>query len=113
MSDRWKLIMARPAIEQFGVLDRVIFGLGLVTIDAPAHVDGLFQRGDRLFAHIAMTVFAVQPGGDVRAVVEMDKIRHLINGNPINRLVFLHKCVEFLKFGRPLRNWNRRIEVFL
>ena len=98
--------MTRSTIDQFGallgqgdgnsriiagVIRCIVFGLCFVAVDAPAHINGLFQCGNRLFAHIAVAVFAVQSGGDMRAVVEMHEVGHLIDRHPIDWLVFLHK----------------------
>ena len=84
--------MAGGAIKQLGAFDRVICGPGFVTVDAPTHVDGLLYCGYGLFTHIAVTVFAVQASCDVWPVIEMHKIRHLVNWNPIDGLVFLYIC---------------------
>ena len=46
--------MAGTAIQQFGALDRIVFGFGFVAINTPAHVHGLFYRGNSFCAHIAM-----------------------------------------------------------
>jgi len=90
------LIMAGAAVEQLGALDRVVLGFGLVAVETPAHVDGLFECGDCLFAHVTMAVFAVQPGGDMRTVIEVHKVWHLVNRHPIDRLVFLNIFAQFL-----------------
>ena len=105
--------MAGSAIEQLGAFDRIAFGPGFVTVDAPAHVDGLFNCFHSLFAHIAVAVLAVQPGRDVWAVIEMHKIRHLVDRDPINRFVLLYIRAEFLQLDRPLCDWHRRLEIFL
>ena len=88
--------MASTAIKQFSAFDHVILGFGFVTGDAPTHIYSLLECGNSLFAHVTMTIFAVQTGGDMWAMIEMHKIRHLVNRNPVDGLVFLYILIELL-----------------
>src|SRR5687767_8715264 len=65
-----------------------------------------------------MTVFAVQPGSNMRAMIEMYKIRHLVDRNPFNRYglvtILLSAIDVFLKFLKLFRPFvNRYLGVFL
>ena len=88
--------MAGAAVKQFGALDRVGLGFGFMAVDAPTHIDGLFNGGNCLCAHIAMTIFTVQSGGDVGTMIEMNKIRHLVNRNPIDRFLCFNVTAQLL-----------------
>lgn len=67
-----------------------------MAIDTPPHIHGLFKGGYCLLAHITMAGFARNAFSDVRPVVEMNKIRYLVNRDPFDRFVVSGVIVEFL-----------------
>src|SRR5258706_7261570 len=100
---------------QLRIIIRIVLGIILstptVAVQAPAHIDCLLERLNRLLAHIAVAVFTVQPGSNVWAMIKMDEIRHLIDRHPIDRLVggrfgviTLYIAGQLLQFSRPLIN---------
>ena len=105
--------MAGAAVEQLGALDRVILGFGFVTVNTPAHVDSLFKCGNGFFAHIAMAIFAVHTGCDVRAMVKVNKVRYLIDRDPLDGFILLNKIVQFYQFSRPFIHGHWRLKILL
>ena len=79
--------MARATIRELGQLYWIVGSPRAVAVQTPAHVHHLRVPGDFNLGHIAMTALTVQPCCDVRTMYEMDKVRHLGDGNPGNLLI--------------------------
>ena len=83
-----RLIMARTAIREFGVKHWIVFSLLPMAIETPAHIHDLGVLIYGHLAHIAVAILAVQSCSDMGAMDKMDKVRHLRNRNPYDRLIF-------------------------
>ena len=107
--------MAGAAIGKFGALLEqhrrhgrivirivleIIFRLRSVTSQTPTHIQHLRVLLHRHLGHVAMTIFAVQPGRDVRSMIEVNEIRHVRHGHPLDRLAF-HDVIAQLDQLRP------------
>ena len=75
--------MARATVGEFNQQFVVIACDRLVTFQAESHIEDLRVFGNSHFAHVAVTVFAVLPCGHMRAMIELNKIRHLRDWYPL------------------------------
>ena len=89
--------MTGNAIGQLGQHDRIICEARAVTAETPAHVH-LLGDGDRHLADLAVALFAVQSGGDVRTVAEINKVRQDGNRHPCDGLVLLDVTDQLVNF---------------
>ena len=79
--------MASAAIRELRQSLRIVGKSRFVAVQTPAHIDGLWVSGDFNLGHITMTILTVKSRGDMRAMGEMDEVRHLCDRHPGNWFV--------------------------
>ena len=90
--------MTSAAVGELGQFFGVVRGSLFVAIQTPTHVHDLWVSGNFNIGHIPMTPLAVQAGRNVRAMGEMDKVRHLGDWHPGNFPVIQNIIFEL---GQP------------
>ena len=90
--------MAGHTIGQPGQHDRVVPGPHTVTIQAPAHIHFL-RCGNGHLADFAMAILAVDPGCNMWAVAEENKIRQDCHRNPDDGCGIFYKTCQFVRIG--------------
>jgi len=78
--------MTSAAVNKFDQFFMVIARDLLMTIQTEAHVKDLRIFGNRLLGHVAVTVLAVLSRRNVGAVIELDEVGDLRDGDPLQRL---------------------------
>ena len=96
--------MARATICELRVELRIVLGLLLVAVETPAHIHYLGILINGQLADVPVAVFAVQSRGNVRAMHEVHKVRHLSHRHPVNGPVVLHVVCQLGKFRALDRN---------
>lgn len=90
-----------------------------VTLEAPAHGDGLSLGNPIHRAHVPVTDQAVNTVGNVHLVGEVDEVRHLVDPYPGDRLTVIPVTHDLLHLGvsgrdhgvapcAALDGWNAR-----
>lgn len=89
--------MTGNAIGQLGQHDRIVFEARPVTVETPAHVH-LLGDGHSHLADLAVALFAVQSGGNMRTVTEINEVWQNGNRHPGDGLVSLDVGNQLVNF---------------
>lgn len=76
--------MTGAAIRELDQLFGIICSPLTVAAQTPTHVHHLWVNGNLSPGHIPVTLLAIQSRGNMWAVCEVDKVRHLGDGHPGN-----------------------------